>query len=137
VRRGRAQESTLGLRNPVTEQDGVSAVRITIIREFHLHFQTGAFTASSNRRYRASPFRNRPLEFRLRLDQFLQTFPPSLRELRWAGKPELDVAKQLGREILRPQLAFAQIFPLFRGRVRQTVSPHNGPQFLSKLRARP
>jgi hypothetical protein len=39
-------------------------------------------------------------------DQFRQTFPPSLRELRWAGKPELDVAKQLRREILRPQLAW-------------------------------
>jgi hypothetical protein len=36
-------------------------------------------------------------------------------------KPELDVAKQLGRKIFRPQLAFAQKFPLFRGRVRQTM----------------
>jgi len=44
-------------------------------------------------------------------DQFRQTF-----------KPKLDVAKQFGREISRPQLAFAQKLPLFRGPVRQTVT---------------
>jgi hypothetical protein len=37
--------------------------------------------------------------------------------------PQLDVAKQIGREILRPQLALAQKFPLFRWRVRSTVAP--------------
>jgi hypothetical protein len=37
-------------------------------------------------------------------DPFRQTF-----------HPELDVAKQLGREIFRPQLALAQKFPLLRG----------------------
>ena len=44
-------------------------------------------------------------------DQFRQTF-----------NPELDIAKQLGREISRPQLALAQIFPLLRTRVRQTMT---------------
>jgi hypothetical protein len=39
-------------------------------------------------------------------DQFRQPFPPSLCELRRAGNPKLDVAKQLRREIFRPQLAF-------------------------------
>jgi len=52
-------------------------------------------------RKQISPRRTLALELRLRLDQFRQTF-----------KPELDVAKQLGREIFRPQLAFAQVFPL-------------------------
>ena len=51
-------------------------------------------------------------------DQFRDTF-----------KPELDVAEQLGREIFRPQLALAHKFPLFRGRVRHTVAPHDPPQF--------
>src|ERR1017187_6041776 len=54
----------------------------------------------------------------LRPNQFRQTL-----------KPKLDVAKQLGREVFRPQLAFAQEFPFLRGRVRHTVSPHDSPQF--------
>jgi len=62
----------------------------------------------------ASHHRNLPLEFRQRLDQFWQTV-----------KPELDIAKQLRREILLPELAFAQSFPLFRWRVRPAVSPHD------------
>jgi hypothetical protein len=40
------------------------------------------------------PQGSRPLELRLWLDQVRQTF-----------NPKLDVAKQLGREIFRPQLA--------------------------------
>jgi hypothetical protein len=48
---------------------------------------------------------------------------PRLGQFRQAFKPELDVAKQLGREIFRPQLALAQIFPLLRGSVRKTVTP--------------
>ena len=62
------------------------------------------------------PRRNRLLKFRLMLDQFRQTF-----------KPELHVAKQLGREIFRPQLALPQVFPLLRRGVRQSVSPHDPP----------
>ena len=55
---------------------------------------------------------NLALGFRLTVDQFRQTFSPSLCELppspslrtrRRAGNPELDVAKQLGREIFRPR----------------------------------
>jgi hypothetical protein len=40
-------------------------------------------------------------KFRLRLDQYRQTLPLSLCVLWRAGKPELDVAKRLGREMLR------------------------------------
>ena len=46
-------------------------------------------------------------------------------QFRQAFKPELDIAKQLGREIFRPQLALAQKFPLLRRRVRHTVSPYH------------
>jgi hypothetical protein len=53
----------------------------------------------------------------VKADQFGQAF-----------HPELDGAKQLGREIFRPQLALAQIFPLLRRRVRRTVSPYDPPQ---------
>jgi hypothetical protein len=62
------------------------------------------------------PRRNRPLKFRLRFDQFRQTF-----------KPELDIAKQLCREILRPELALAEKFPLLRGRVRPAVTADESP----------
>jgi hypothetical protein len=62
-------------------------------------------------RQQASTRRNRPFKFRLMLDQFRQTL-----------NPKLDVANQLGREISRPQLAFPQIFPLRRGRVRRTAT---------------
>jgi hypothetical protein len=51
-------------------------------------------------------------------DQFRQSF-----------KPEFNIAKQLGCEIFRPQLALAQKLPLLRGRVRQTVSPINAIEF--------
>jgi hypothetical protein len=43
--------------------------------------------------------------------------------------PKLHGAKQLGREIFRPQLALAQIFPLLRWRVRHSVTPHDPAQF--------
>jgi hypothetical protein len=56
---------------------------------------------------------NRPLELRLHLDKFRQ-----------ALKPELDVAKQIGREILGPQLALTQKFPLSRRRVRPAVTAY-------------
>jgi len=80
-------------------------------------------------------------------DQFRQTFPPSLCELppssklrrtgRRAGKPEPDVAKQFGREILRPQLAFAQKFPLRRHCIRQNRSEPRGFLPLISRRAQP
>jgi hypothetical protein len=44
---------------------------------------------------------NSRCKFRMRLDQFWQTLPLSLCVLRRAGKPELDVARQFGREMLR------------------------------------
>ena len=50
-------------------------------------------------------------------------------QLRQTFKPKLDVAKQLRREIFRPQLALAEIFPLLRRRFPQTASPHDPPQF--------
>jgi hypothetical protein len=43
--------------------------------------------------------------------------------------PKLDIAKQLGREIFRPQLALAQKLPFLLRHVRQTVTPHHKPQF--------
>jgi hypothetical protein len=53
----------------------------------------------------------------------------SLNQLRHTFNPELDVAGQFGRKILRTKLAIAQIFPLFRVRVGHAVSPHYPPEF--------
>ena len=53
----------------------------------------------------------------MELDQFRQTF-----------NPELDVAEEFSREILRPQLALAQVFPLFGPGVRPAVTPDQTPQ---------
>ena len=64
---------------------------------------------------------NWPLKFRLNLDQFRQTF-----------NPELDVAKEFCRKILRPQLALAQKFPLFWRRVRPPIPAHDSP-YLQRL----
>jgi hypothetical protein len=59
----------------------------------------------------------------MRRDQFRQTF-----------HPKLDIAKQLGCKIFRPQLALEQRFPLHRRRVRQTVTPHQSPYLLSPIK---
>jgi hypothetical protein len=58
-------------------------------------------------------------------DQSRQTF-----------KPKLDIAKQFGREILRPQLALAQNFPFFRRRVRPTIPAHDSPLLHRLFRGR-
>jgi hypothetical protein len=46
--------------------------------------------------------------------------------------PELDVAKQFGCKVLRPELALAQKFPLFRKRVRPPIAAHESP-YLHRL----
>ena len=78
------------------------------------HSKSGCERVGSSRYHileRAKPgIRNYNCGTLTKADQFWQTF-----------KPKLDIAKQLGREISRPQLALAQIFPLLRRRVRQTM----------------
>jgi hypothetical protein len=46
--------------------------------------------------------------------------------------PELDVAKELGCEFLRLQLALAQKFPVFRRRILPTITPLDSP-YLHRL----
>jgi len=65
--------------------------------------QQSRLIAWATARRQTFPHRNRPFGFRLRLNQF-----------RTAFNPDIEVARQLGPKIFRPQLVLAQKFPLRR-----------------------